>query len=110
MIMGSMDLNLLTFWHLNLKPNLLLSSSFRVHNDGGIYYKMFSIKTKYMSFPNVSFYVKRFDGWNEGGCTHGGFRFKQFLNDSQLEPQTLGPYCTALNLIIQLLVQMDLTI
>ena len=94
MIYGSDNLHSLTFWHLNLTPQLLLPSSILVLNAGGIYYKRFSIKTKHGSFPNVSFHVQRFDGWNEGGCTYGGFLFKQFLNDSQLEPQTLGPYCT----------------
>ena len=94
MVMGSMDLHALTFWHLNLTPQLLMSSSIQVHNFDSLYYKLFSIKTKLGSFPNVSFQIKRFDGWNEGGCTYGGFLFKQFLNNSQLEPQTLGPYCT----------------
>ena len=94
MIYGSANLHSLTFWHLNLTPQLLLPSSIRVLNAGGIYYKKFSIKTKHGSFPNVSFHVQHFDGWNEGGCTYGGFLFKQFLNDSQLEPQVLGPYCT----------------
>ena len=45
-------------------------------------------------FPNVSFHVQHFGGLHEGGCTYGGFLIKQFLNDSQLEAQTLGPYCT----------------
>ena len=93
-IINYINLHSLTFWHFNLTTQPLLSSSIRVHNDGGIYYKMFSIKTKDGSFPNVSFTVQHFDGWNEGGCTYGGFLFKQYLNDSQLEPQTLGPYCT----------------
>ena len=93
MILDSTNFYSLTFWHLNLTTQPLLPSSIRVHNVGGIYYKILSIKTKPGSFPNVSFHVQRFDGWNEGGCTYGGFLFKQFLNDSQLEPQTLGPYC-----------------
>ena len=94
MEMDSINLHLLTFWHMNLTSQPLLPSSIRVHNDGGIYYKMFSIKTKPGSFPNVSFHVLRFDGWHDGGCTYGGFLFRQYLNDSRLEPQTLGPYCT----------------
>ena len=92
--MGTMNLHSLIFWHENLTPQLLLPSSIQVLNVGSIYYKLFSIKTKPGSFPNVSFHVQRFDGWHEGGCTYGGFLFKHFLNDSQLEPQTLGPYCT----------------
>ena len=94
MEMDSVNLHSLTFWHLNLTSQPLLPSSIRVHNDGGIYYKMFSIKTKPGSFPNVSFHIQRFDGWHDGGCAYGGFLFRQYLNDSQLEPQTLGPYCT----------------
>ena len=93
-VINSINLHLLTFWHLNLTTQPLLSSSIRVHNDDGIYYKMFSIQTKPGSFPNVSFHVQRFEGWHEGGCTYGGFLFKQFLHDSLVEPQTLGPYCT----------------
>ena len=92
--MNSIKLHSLTFWHMNLTSQPLLPSSIRVHNDAGIYYKMFSIKTKPGSFPNVSFHVQRFDGWHDGGCTYGGFLFRQYLNDSQVEPQTLGPYCT----------------
>ena len=92
--MGTMKLHSLTFWHENLTLQLLMPSSIQVHNSGSIFYKLFSIKTKPGSFPNVTFHVQRFDGWNDGGCTYGGFLFKQFLNDSQLEPQSLGPYCT----------------
>ena len=94
MEMDSINLHSLTFWQLNLSSQALLPSSIRVHNDAGIYYKMFSIKTKPGSFPNISFHVQRFDGWHDGGCTYGGFLFRQYLNDSRLEPQTLGPYCT----------------
>ena len=94
MEIDSINLHSFTFWHMNLTSQSLLPSTIQVHNDGGIYYKMFSIKTKPGSFPNVSFHVQRFDGWHDGGCTYGGYLFKQYLNDSQLEPQTLGPYCT----------------
>ena len=87
-------LDTLTFWLLNLESTPLSLTTKRVHNFGGIYYKLFSIKPEVGSFPNVSFHIRQFDGWHEGGCTYGGFIFKQYLNNSQLETQTLGPYCT----------------
>ena len=93
-IVNSKKLHALTFWHFNLTAELSLSSSIQVHSGGGIYYKMFSIQTTPGTFPNVSFHVQRFDGWNEGECTYGGFLFKHFLHDPRVEPQTLGPYCT----------------
>ena len=87
-------LYLLTFWISNLEATPLSSITQRVQNFGDIYYKLFSIKPEQGLFSNVSFHIRRFDGWHEGGCTYGGFLFKQYLNISQLEPQILGPYCT----------------
>ena len=87
-------LDTLTFWLLTLEATPLSLTTKRARNFGGIYYKLFSIKPELGSFPNVSFHIRQFDGWHEGGCTYGGFLFKQYLNISQLETQTLGPYCT----------------
>ena len=87
-------LYLLTFWFVNLETTPLSVTTKHVHNLGGIYYKLFSFKPEHGLFPNVSFHIRQFDGWHEGGCTYGGFVFKQYLNISQLEPQVLGPYCT----------------
>ena len=87
-------LYLLTFWISNLEATPLSLITQRVRNFGDNYYKLFSIKPEQGSFPNVSFHIRQFGGWQEGGCTYGGFLFKQYLNISQLDPQILGPYCT----------------
>ena len=84
----------LQFWHINLKPTTLSITSERVQNFGGIYYKLFSIEPQNGSYPNISFHIRQADGWREGNCIYWGFFFKQYLHSSQLEPQTLGPYCT----------------
>ena len=84
----------LQFWHINLKPTKLSITSERVQNFGGIYYKLFSIEPQNGSYPNISFRIRQADGWREGNCIYWGFLFKQYLHSSQLEPQTLGPYCT----------------
>ena len=89
-------LYLLTFLYANMTRQTPSLARTRVHNLGDIYYSLFSIQSGHGSFPNISFQVRKFAGWHDGGCTYGGFLFKQYIhvNESKVKQYRFGPYCT----------------
>ena len=48
---------------------------------------------RYIQYPNVTFNIRIFQGWNEGGCNMGGFAFVQQMTDENRTFVTSGPYC-----------------
>ena len=73
---------------------LNLNNRIRVHNDGHILLAaVYSISGEVGQYPNVTFNIRRFQGWNEGGCNMGGFALVQQMPDEDRTLVTSGPYC-----------------
>ena len=73
---------------------LNLNSRTRIHNDGHILLvAVYSISGEDNQYPNVTFNIRKFEGWNEGGCNLGGFAFVQQMPDDDRTLVTSGPYC-----------------
>ena len=73
---------------------LNLNSRTRIQNDGHtLLAVVYSISGKVWQYPNVTFNIRRFQGWNEGGCNMGGFALVQQMHDKYQTLVTLGPYC-----------------
>ena len=67
--------------------------SINVKHNGIILYDIFVMKQSETYFLNLSFIVRKFKGFNEGGCNLGGYALKHFVNHSSLMPVLFGPYC-----------------
>ena len=72
----------------------LLNSRTRIHNDGrSLLAAVYSISGEVGQYPNVTFNIRKFEGWNEGGCNMGGFAFVQPMTGEERTLVTSGPYC-----------------
>ena len=45
-------------------------------------------------YPNVSLVIRKFHGWNEGGCTYGGYLISQISLVKTIKSYHLGPFCS----------------
>ena len=77
-----------------MAPNkrLLLNSKTTVKSNHKILHLVFLLQGEHMQYPNVTFNVRAFEGWNDGGCNLGGFAVVQHqfnINKSMIS----GPYC-----------------
>ena len=75
-------------------PNkrLLLNSNTTVKSNHKILHSVFLLQGEHMPYPNVSFNVRAFEGWNDGGCNLGGFAVVQHQSNSN-KSMISGPYC-----------------
>ena len=78
---------------LHKKYFLNLNSKNQVQNNGQILHAVYSITGQYQQYPNVTFDVRSFQGWNEGGCNMGGFAILHQMSDRDGPLITSGPYC-----------------
>ena len=74
--------------------NLNTPSVTSVKHHGLILNRMFLIKSKKDTFPNMSFAIRKFEGYNEGGCNFGGYAIRQIIKHISTLPNLFGPYCT----------------
>ena len=72
---------------------LNLNSRTQVKNNGNILHAAYSISGEDRKYPNVTFDVNKFQGWNEGGCNMGGFAILHQMSDGDGPLITSGPYC-----------------
>ena len=77
-----------------MAPNkrLLLNSNTTVKSNHKILHSVFLLQGEHMPYPNVSFNVRAFEGWNDGGCNLGGFAVVQHQSNSN-KSMISGPYC-----------------
>ena len=78
---------------LHKKYFLNLNSRNQVKNNGHILHAAYSITGKDKQYPNVTFDIRSFQGWNEGGCNMGGFAILHQMSDRNGPLITSGPYC-----------------
>ena len=72
---------------------LILDSKTQVQNNGHILHAAYSISGEDQKYPNVTFDIRSFQGWNEGACNMGGFAFLHQMSDGDGPLITSGPYC-----------------
>ena len=72
---------------------LTVNSRIPIQNRGKILHAVYSVSGAGGHYPNITFGIRRFDGWNEGGCNMGGFALVQQLSDDDKTLITSGPYC-----------------
>ena len=92
---GSKDMNL-SFEKKMRKTRALLNlnSRTRIQHDGHtLLAAVYSISGKVGQYPNVTFNIRQFQGWNEGGCNMGGFALVQQMPGDDRTLVTSGPYC-----------------
>ena len=74
----------------------MLGSTSTIANNGSILYVAYSLKMiSKGQYPNVSFNIRRFQGWNEGSCKFGGYLIveaKYYLTNGG--NYKLGPFCS----------------
>ena len=75
------------------RTSLNLDSKTQVQNNGHILHAAYSISGQDKQYPNVTFDVRNFHGWNEGGCNMGGFAILHQMSDRDGPLITSGPYC-----------------
>ena len=73
--------------------SLYINSSTQVYSNNLLMHKVFRLHTHSESFMKLSFNVREFDGYNEGGCSLGGFTLTQFRNHTNFKESRLGPFC-----------------
>ena len=101
------EMNYLPYHHILLKANFdrsflrakqaLIGSISTIANNGSILYDVYSLAmmSDGKMYPNVSFNVRKFYGWNEGSCKFGGYLIveaKYYLDDGV--KYKLGPFCS----------------
>ena len=74
-----------------------IDSNSTIANNGSILYVAYSLKmaSNEKLYPNVSFNVRRFHGWNDGNCKFGGYLLveaKYYLDD--VGNYKFGPFCS----------------
>ena len=67
-----------------------------VNNAGGLLYKGYHIRHNGVNFPNVSFTIRTFDGWNGDYCHFGGYMLIQSVmtGTAQKTNYTQGSFCS----------------
>ena len=70
-----------------------LNSKTQVQNNGHTLRAAYSISGQDKQYPNVTFDIRSFEGWNEGGCNMGGFAVLHQMPDRDGLLITSGPYC-----------------
>ena len=72
---------------------LLLNSKTSIKSNHKILHLVFLLQGEHMEYPNVSFSVRAFEGWNDGGCNLGGFAVVQHHQSNTNASIISGPYC-----------------
>ena len=75
------------------RTSLNLDSKTQVQNNYHILHDAYSISGQDKQYPNVTFDVRSFQGWNEGGCNMGGFAILHQMSGKDGHLITYGPYC-----------------
>ena len=67
-----------------------------INNAGGLLYKGYYIRDNGVKFPNVSFTIRKFEGWNENYCHFGGYIWiNRIMTGTAHEVNNeLGPFCS----------------
>ena len=78
---------------LHTRTFLILNSRTQIQNNGHILHAAYSISGEDQKYPNVTFDIKKFQGWNEGRCNMGGFAILHQMSDGDGPLITSGPYC-----------------
>ena len=79
---------------LDITALLNFNSKTRVQNKGHtLLTAVYSISGEVAQYPNVTFDIRRFQGWNEGSCNMGGFALMHQMSHEYGTFVTSGPYC-----------------
>ena len=67
-----------------------------LYNAEGLLYKGYYIRDNGVKFPNVSFTIRKFEGWNKNYCHFGGFIWinKIMTGSAHQSNNELGPFCS----------------
>ena len=67
-----------------------------LNNAEGLLYKGYYIRDNGVKFPNVSFTIRKFEGWNENYCHFGGYIWiNRIMTGTAHEVSNeLGPFCS----------------
>ena len=69
-----------------------LNSHIRIQHNGHILQSVYPISLD-THYTNVTFNIRKFHGWNEGGCNMGGYAIIQQLSKDNSILIRSGPYC-----------------
>ena len=67
-----------------------------LNNAGGLLYKGYYIRYNSVKFPNVSFTIRKFEGWNGNYCHFGGYIWINTIMTGTAHEvnNELGPFCS----------------
>ena len=65
----------------------------RIQHNGHILQSVYPISLD-TNYTNVTFNIRKFHGWNEGGCNMGGYAIIQELSNANSVLIRSGPYCS----------------
>ena len=73
---------------------LNLNSRTRIQSDDhSLLAAVHSLSGEVGRYPNVTFNIRKFEGWNEGGCNMDAFALVQQMPGDDRTLVTSGPYC-----------------
>ena len=84
-----------TFGQVNLQ-SLRLGEVATLNSAGGLLYRGYYIMSKGVKFPNVSFTMRKFEGWNNNYCHFGGYiwMYQVMANTPSEVHYDQGPFCS----------------
>ena len=71
---------------------VLINRPIRIQHNGHILQSVYPISLD-THYTNVTFNIRKFHGWNEGGCNLGGYAIIQQLSKDSSVLVRSGPYC-----------------
>ena len=84
-----------TFKSIDLQ-SLRIGEVTTLNNAEGLLYKGYHIKYNGVKFPNVSFTIRKFEGWNKNYCHFGGYILihSAMTGTAHQVHNELGPFCS----------------
>ena len=70
-----------------------LNSDTSVRHTKGLLHTVYYFKSSNGDYPKLTLTFRKFDGFNEGGCSHGGFLLRQPPLIGNNTERNHGPYC-----------------
>ena len=75
--------------------SLQIDESATLNNAGGLLYTGYHIRHDGLKFPNVSFAIRTFEGWNENNCHNGGYILMHKVKTGTMKTNYVqGPFCS----------------
>ncbi len=73
---------------------VVMQQEITIRNTDRSLHKVFELFPSRLGYPNISLNIRRFDGFNDGGCASGGVLFGLFTESKEFKSVFSGPFCS----------------